>query len=124
MTESRRYRMFIDGGGMDASDCKIASALAAGGVFDRGRRRGHADRAGRPRRSVLGRHLSGYEARGTDDLAVRKPLYSEIQKILIEDIPNVPLFFAVEYGATGKNVHGFEWIADQIPRFRELWKDK
>lgn len=64
------------------------------------------------------------EARGTGDLAVRKPLYSEVQKILIEDIPNVPLFFAVEYGATGKNVQGFEWIADQIPRFRELWKTK
>lgn len=64
------------------------------------------------------------EARGTGDLAVRKPLYSEVQKILIEDIPNVPLFFAVEYGATGKNIHGFEWIADQIPRFRELWKSK
>lgn len=64
------------------------------------------------------------EARGTDDLAVRKPLYSEIQKILIEDIPNVPLFFAVEYGAARKEVRGFQWIADQIPRFRELWKAK
>lgn len=64
------------------------------------------------------------EARGTGDLSVRKPLYSKIQKILIEDIPNVPLFFAVEYGAARKNVRGFEWIADQIPRFRELWKTK
>ena len=31
------------------------------------------------------------------------------------------LSFAVEYGATRKRVHGFEWIPDQIPRFRELW---
>lgn len=64
------------------------------------------------------------EARATGDQKVREGLYSNIQKQLIEDIPNVPLFFAVEYGATRSNVHGFEWIADQIPRYRELWKSK
>ena len=38
------------------------------------------------------------------------------------DLPCVPLFFAIECGAIRSNVHGFEWIPDWIPRFRELWK--
>ena len=38
------------------------------------------------------------------------------------DLPCVPLFFAIECGAIRNNVHGFEWIPDRIPRFREPWK--
>ena len=38
------------------------------------------------------------------------------------DLPCVPLFFAIECGAIRNNVHGFGWIPDRIPRFRELWK--
>lgn len=63
------------------------------------------------------------EARGSGDMQERKILYSQIQRILMDDLPNVPLFFAVEYGALRKNVHNFAWIPDQIPRFRELWKE-
>jgi len=62
-------------------------------------------------------------ARSMADVEARKPLYGEVQKILLEDLPYVPLFFAVEYAALRDQVHGFEWIADQIPRFRELWKE-
>lgn len=62
------------------------------------------------------------EARGTNDIDKRKKLYSKAQKILIEDLPNVPLFFSVEYGALRNDVRGFAWIPDQIPRFREVWK--
>lgn len=62
------------------------------------------------------------QARGTNDIEKRKGLYSKVQRILIEDIPNVPLFFSVEYAALSSKVRGFEWIPDQIPRFREVWK--
>jgi peptide/nickel transport system substrate-binding protein len=34
------------------------------------------------------------------------------------------LFFSVEYAALRSSVRGFEWIPDQIPRFRDLWKSK
>jgi peptide/nickel transport system substrate-binding protein len=49
-------------------------------------------------------------------------IYSEVQKILAEEIPMMPLFFSVEYAALGENVKNFEWIPDQIPRFRDIWK--
>ena len=62
------------------------------------------------------------QARVITDVSARTRLYAEAQRILAEDLPNVPLFFSVEYGAMRKAVHGFEWIPDQIPRFRELWK--
>ena len=62
------------------------------------------------------------QARTTYDQGVRKPLYAEIQSILARDIPVLPLFFSVEYAALRNNIHGFEWIPDDIPRFRYLWK--
>ncbi len=62
------------------------------------------------------------EARGLSDVDARKPIYSQAQRILVEDLPNLPLFFAVEYAALDKNIKNFAWIPDQIPRFRELWK--
>ncbi|MHB1217262.1 MAG: ABC transporter substrate-binding protein [Alphaproteobacteria bacterium] len=64
------------------------------------------------------------EARLIYDQAKRKPMYFEAQKLITADNPMPPLFFSVEYGALKDNVKGFEWIPDQIPRFRELWKAK
>ena len=52
----------------------------------------------------------------------RRKLYSEAQRIIVADLPMPPLFFSVEYAAIRDNVQGFEWIPDQIPRFRDLWK--
>ena len=63
------------------------------------------------------------KARVPTNIGERTKLYSQAQRVLVEDLPNVPLFYSVEYGAMRKRVHGFEWIPDQIPRFRELWKD-
>ena len=34
----------------------------------------------------------------------------------------VPLLFGAEYAALRASVNGFQWIPDQIPRFRDLWK--
>ena len=62
------------------------------------------------------------QARTMTDVPKRAELYSQAQRQIVEDLPYVPLFFAIEYGAIRNHVHGFEWIPDQIPRFRELWK--
>ena len=64
------------------------------------------------------------QARTMTDIAKRKEIYAEAQRHIAADLPYVSLFYAVEYGATRKQVHGFEWIPDQIPRFRDLWKSK
>jgi peptide/nickel transport system substrate-binding protein len=34
----------------------------------------------------------------------------------------VPRIFSAEYAALRAAVNGFEWIPDEIPRFRGLWK--
>jgi len=62
------------------------------------------------------------KARALQDPAARKPLYAKMQQIVTTDLPYIPLFFSVEYLAQRKNVHGFVWIPDQIPRYRDLWK--
>jgi peptide/nickel transport system substrate-binding protein len=62
------------------------------------------------------------QARTTYDIPTRKRLYSEVQQMIVNDLPMVPLIFSAEYGALRGNVRGFEWIPDQIPRFREVWK--
>jgi len=61
------------------------------------------------------------QARTMTDIPKRKAIYAEAQQQIAADLPYVSLFFAVEYGATRKRVQDFEWIPDQIPRFRELW---
>jgi hypothetical protein len=53
------------------------------------------------------------------DTADRRRLHPQRQ-ILVKDIPMFSLFYSVEYGALRNNVHGFAWIPDQIPRFRDL----
>jgi peptide/nickel transport system substrate-binding protein len=62
------------------------------------------------------------QARSTYDIPTRKKLYGEIQQQVVTDLPIVPLLFGAEYGALRSDVRGFEWIPDQIPRFREVWK--
>lgn len=62
------------------------------------------------------------EARGVGDVDKRRTIYSKAQRIMVDDLPMLPLFFAVEYAAIGKNVKNFAWIPDQIPRFGEIWK--
>jgi peptide/nickel transport system substrate-binding protein len=62
------------------------------------------------------------KARALQDNAARKPLYAKMQQIVTTELPYVPLFFSVEYMAQRKAVHGFVWIPDQIPRYRDLWK--
>jgi peptide/nickel transport system substrate-binding protein len=62
------------------------------------------------------------QARTIYDVETRKRLYAEAQQMIVDDLPMVPLMFGAEYAALRSVVHGFEWIPDQIPRFRDLWK--
>jgi peptide/nickel transport system substrate-binding protein len=64
------------------------------------------------------------KARALTDPEARKPLYKEAQAIMTRDLPYVPLFFSLEYAALRNNVQGYVWIADEIPRFRDVWKSK
>lgn len=64
------------------------------------------------------------KARRISNIDQRKALYAEVQQILIEDLPYIPLFFSVEYAAIRKQVQNFVWVPDQIPRFRTVWKTK
>jgi peptide/nickel transport system substrate-binding protein len=58
------------------------------------------------------------------DAAARKPLYQQAQRLITRDLPYVPLFFSVEYAAIRDAAQGFVWIPDEIPRFRDMWKNK
>jgi len=62
------------------------------------------------------------QARTVYDMAERKKLYTEAQRLIVEDLPMIPLIFGAEYAALRALVNGFEWIPDEIPRFRFLWK--
>jgi peptide/nickel transport system substrate-binding protein len=62
------------------------------------------------------------QARTVYDVAERKKLYAEAQQQIVNDLPMVPLIFGAEYAALRSPVNGFEWIPDEIPRFRDLWK--
>jgi peptide/nickel transport system substrate-binding protein len=62
------------------------------------------------------------QARKVYDMPRRKQLYAEAQRQIVADLPMVPLLFGAEYAALRASVNGFEWIPDQIPRFRDLWK--
>jgi peptide/nickel transport system substrate-binding protein len=61
-------------------------------------------------------------ARTVYDMAARKLLYTEAQQLIVDDLPMLPLIFGAEYAALRAQVNGFEWIPDEIPRFRDLWK--
>jgi len=61
-------------------------------------------------------------ARTVYDTPTRRKLYAEAQQQIVTDLPMVPLLFGAEYAAMRAAVQGFEWIPDEIPRFRDLWK--
>ena len=63
------------------------------------------------------------EARQITDQARRRALYAQIKTLIMQDLPYIPLFFAAEYAAVSKTAHGFVWPPDQVPRYRDMWKD-
>jgi peptide/nickel transport system substrate-binding protein len=62
------------------------------------------------------------QARTSIDQEKRRVLYAQVKDQVMRDLPYIPLFFAAEYAAVAKPVHGFVWPPDQIPRFRDVWK--
>lgn len=62
------------------------------------------------------------EASGLGDQAGRAALYRRAQALMTHDLPYVPLFFSLEFAAMREEVRNFVWVADEIPRFREVWK--
>lgn len=62
------------------------------------------------------------QARTEYDVAARKKLYAEAQQQIVDDLAIVPLIFSAEYAVMRAAVNGFEWIPDEISRFRGLWK--
>lgn len=64
------------------------------------------------------------KGRRSTDQAERKTVYQQVQALATRDLPYVPLFFSVEYAALRDTVRNHVWIADEIPRFREVWKAK
>jgi peptide/nickel transport system substrate-binding protein len=64
------------------------------------------------------------KARNAKDMAERKTLYRAAERLVVRDLPYVPLFFSVEYAAMRSNVMNHVWVADEIPRFRDVWKAK
>jgi peptide/nickel transport system substrate-binding protein len=61
-------------------------------------------------------------ARNSADVAERKKLYADAERMMVRDLPYVSLFFSAEYAAMRSNVMNHVWIGDEIPRFREVWK--
>jgi len=62
------------------------------------------------------------EARSITDQSARIPLYFQAQELMTHDLPYIPLFFSIEFAAMQSNVRNYVWIADEVPRFREVWK--
>jgi peptide/nickel transport system substrate-binding protein len=62
------------------------------------------------------------QARALKDNAARIPLYKKAQALMTHDLPYIPLFFSIEFAAMRDTVRNFVWVADEIPRFREVWK--
>jgi peptide/nickel transport system substrate-binding protein len=62
------------------------------------------------------------QARRLQDKDARLELYHRAEALMVHDIPYIPIFFSIEFAAMHENVRNFVWVADEIPRFREVWK--
>ena len=62
------------------------------------------------------------QAREIADQKARIPLYFKAQELMTHDLPYIPLFFSIEFAAMQSSVRNYVWIADEVPRFREVWK--
>ncbi len=54
----------------------------------------------------------------------RKPLYQEVERIVVDDAPYVFLNYTSEFAVMSRKVENWEWIPDLVPRFRDLWLGK
>jgi peptide/nickel transport system substrate-binding protein len=61
-------------------------------------------------------------ARQTLDTDARRKLYAQVKDIVGHDLPYISLFYAAEFAAHNEKLHGFVWMPDNVPRFRNAWK--
>ncbi|MFH1625211.1 MAG: ABC transporter substrate-binding protein, partial [Pseudomonadota bacterium] len=62
------------------------------------------------------------EGRVTLDIAKRKEIYSKIQKILVEDLPYVSLWYNTNVAVMHKSVHGFVvYPAGDFSSLKDVW---
>lgn len=62
-----------------------------------------------------------HEGRTTPSGAEREAIYFEIQKILAEKVPYIPLFFPSNLKATTADVNGFVILPNGSVRFEDVW---
>ncbi len=60
-------------------------------------------------------------ARLLSDMNQRRRAYSEVTRILADDMPYVWLYFPKEYKLVSTKVHGFVQVPDGMMRFRTVW---
>lgn len=63
------------------------------------------------------------QGRTTAEGADRTKIYAEIQQILADDVPYIPLFFPSNLKATRDDVHGFTVLPNGSVRFQDTWVD-
>nr|WP_237465005.1 ABC transporter substrate-binding protein [Leucobacter luti] len=62
-----------------------------------------------------------HEGRTTPEGPERTEIYAEIQQILADDVPYVPLFFPSNLKATTSEVHGFTVLPNGSVLFQDAW---
>jgi len=60
-------------------------------------------------------------ARLLNDMGQRRRAYSEVTKILADDLPYLVLYFPREYKLVSTRVHGFTLVPDGLLRLRTVW---
>ncbi len=60
-------------------------------------------------------------ARYLNNMAQRRRIYSEVTKIVADDVPYVILYFPKEYKLVSPRVHGFVHVPDGMLRLRTVW---
>jgi peptide/nickel transport system substrate-binding protein len=64
------------------------------------------------------------EGRATLNISRRKKVYSEIQKILANDLPYVSLWYTTNVAVMNKSVHGFVvYPAGDFISLKDVWMD-
>lgn len=58
------------------------------------------------------------------DMEKRKAIYWKAEELLARDLPYLNLYFPVAYEGLQSYVRNFEWVPDEIPRYRDIWIDK
>lgn len=62
-----------------------------------------------------------HEGRTTPEGAERTKIYADIQQLLADEVPYIPLFFPANLKASTTDVHGFTVLPNGSVRFQDTW---